>query len=953
MTSPLDPVVGAGSALSLNPVATTARHQSGDPVLSALLATGGPVGELVGAFPGLEQLDGDPEWLERWFLLRAADRFHGSEAPSAVGVPIAEVVRATADDRPCALKIERLLSVRPNWFRGFRELVDPIPVDSALLLIDGRNSTGKTSFAEALEWLFNGELARRALGGNGNAQELESCVGNHFRPAGAETWVEAVFRLEDGEPLALRRVLDADYGPTLNSVCRSRLFRDGVELDDSDAALLLDNLFGGAPPLLMQHTLRLFVHSTPSARRQYFERLLRLDELAALVERAILGAPKVAQLRRQGDHGALGRWQALKDGVAAGADRARLQRIEKRPPELIADAIRSELVHLAPTVCEVETEGVSFQEARSRVEAAQSASRQRSFPLLGSLRPKRSIDAVFEATFAEQGLQEKLAALRETVRLRAQARASAKEITDAQLAIAGVMAALTDAGLLPDEPESSIICPVCEYEPAPTLSVNRMRTVRGWEPVRTALEKADGNVAEAAKKLREHLQEIYRAHKAARPNQPDDESWEKALAGAEQGVRSAAEEFRRRVQADDAVLAHFEDALITTGMQVGEASLDDSALTKLGDDIARCAGCLTDAVDVFRRYADALGSMEGAVGTRAGADAFYASRDRWLAVGDAADKIAEDLTWEQAKRATADLLERIRAELKAVRQQLLESRRTGFNGGISEVWSTLRGDTYSVFSHLHIPEPKRKGYKVEIEVKARLDDGTTQEDVDALRVFSESQVNALGIAAFITRAKMLGHQVLIFDDPVQSMDEDHFHTFASDLLCHLLDGGFQVLVLTHNDTFARWVSTEHRQREDFTSLKITFSRERGSSVDLGHRRLKERLAKVDRALQKGDLDTGWLELRRGIERLLTVLRADHHDCGVKDHKWQTFTAGQMFAQGAGEIVRTKAPKLADQLHTAIDMAAAGAHDAAVNGPTDLQNALALVRKIANQFGIKD
>jgi len=951
MTSSATPIDPAEASPLDSPTALSV-HASGDPLLTALLRTGGPVADLVNAFPGRERLDASSGWLESWFTERATAHFHGTPVPDVVAIPVGDIARATADDRPRSLKVERLLSVHPQWFRGFRRVAEPIPVDASLLLIDGRNSTGKTSLAEALEWLFKGELTRRTMGGNGNARELEACVGHHFRPDGEDTVVEAVFRLGGGEALVLKRVLDEDYGPHQTSVCQSRLFCDDVELTPAEATALLDDLFGGAPPLLMQHTLRLFVHSTPADRRMYFERLLNLDEIAALIERAVLGGPRLAELRRPGDQGALASWRAFKDGITA-AERPRLTRLERRPPEEITEAIRTALVSLAHTEFGEAVDGLTYAEVRARVEGAQRAARQRQFPLLASLRPKRGVDDALLAAFSAGALRDRLAALQTAVRNRDDARASATEITNAQLAIAGAMAALTEADLLPAAPAAAIVCPVCEYEAVATLTVDRMHMVRTWQPIREALDKADARVADASAKLREHLQTIYRERKGAYPEQPDDEVWSRALHGVEEVVSTAATAFRERTTADAAMLEHFDTALIALGKRVTASPLDAAALADISDGAAEFLVLLDDVVVALRRYADALTGIEQAVGTQSGADSRYAARERWLATGAGAENIAEDLAWEQAKAATATLLEQIRNELKAVRQQLLENRRTGFNEGIAAVWSTLRGDTYSVFSQLHIPEPRGKGFKVEIEVKARLDDGTQQEDVDALRVFSESQVHALGIAAFVTRAKMLGHRVLIFDDPVQSMDEEHFHTFAAELIPHLLDAGFQVVVLTHNYTFARGLRDAHRGREDFTSLKIGFSREGGTTIDLGEHRLKERLAKVDQALQKGRLEDGWIELRKGIERLLTILRDDHPGGGTKNPLWHTLTAGQMFKQGAGDIIRTKAPKLAERLPAVIDMTAAAAHDAAVRGETDLRNGVALVRNIATQFGIKD
>ncbi|MBL0347275.1 MAG: AAA family ATPase [Anaerolineales bacterium] len=41
---------------------------------------------------------------------------------------------------------------------------DPINLTGKLIVIDGRNSSGKTSLAEAFEWLLSGQLIRRSLG---------------------------------------------------------------------------------------------------------------------------------------------------------------------------------------------------------------------------------------------------------------------------------------------------------------------------------------------------------------------------------------------------------------------------------------------------------------------------------------------------------------------------------------------------------------------------------------------------------------------------------------------------------------------------------------------------------------------------------------------------------------------------------------------------------------------
>ena len=83
--------------------------------------------------------------------------------------------------------------------------------------------------------------------------------------------------------------------------------------------------------------------------------------------------------------------------------------------------------------------------------------------------------------------------------------------------------------------------------------------------------------------------------------------------------------------------------------------------------------------------------------------------------------------------------------------------------------------------------------------------------------------------------------MLVLDDPVQSMDEDHFKTFARDLISEVLDDGFQIVLLTHNDAFARDVSHYHYGRPDYVTMSVRHSRKDGSVVTEGSRRVAERL----------------------------------------------------------------------------------------------------------------
>jgi len=184
----------------------------------------------------------------------------------------------------------------------------------------------------------------------------------------------------------------------------------------------------------------------------------------------------------------------------------------------------------------------------------------------------------------------------------------------------------------------------------------------------------------------------------------------------------------------------------------------------------------------FQKYRDALSQLEELAGVSARDDPEYLSREHWIVASTHIASLNKELQWNSARQNALNRLKHIREALIAFRKEIIEDARQRFSEQITAVWQLLRNDSGAKFSKLSIPKAKGKGFKLEMEVKALISDGERDKEVDALRVFSESQVNVIGIAAYVTRAKLLGHRLLIFDDPVQSMDEEHFCSFADKLI---------------------------------------------------------------------------------------------------------------------------------------------------------------------------
>ena len=926
-------------------------HSTGDEALTRLSMNVGAGGDLVRAFPGGKNTE-DPNWLGTWFRERIEKHLAGPLSEPDTILPFDSPARLGAT-APLVPSI-KITSLQVHCFRGFRESEGPVTLIGDFIVVEGRNSSGKTSFAEALEWLFSGSLSRRETSDAGNARELEDCVANQFRPAGVETWVSASFahtpEEEEVQEFSLRRLLTEDYGSTSTSACKSVLYHDGKELSSEAERRVLDRFFAGVPPLLMQHTLRDFVQGEPKERREYFERLLRLDELTALIRDAVVTDDRAAAVPSPSGGTFLRVWQdlgsMLKNEEATKVHRQAFGSGEGDAYQRVSDAAYSVARNEFPTLLD------GFSEDERIVPALkdeQTRVRQMSFPILAQLQPRKQLSDDSEQLVSADNLNKLSQGIRgawteyEPVRLAMQA------IGDKNSAVSRAFKVLLDAGTI-ELGKQSQACPLCAYEHVDTLSANRVETIEGWNPIREAERTGREKLEKAMNALLAPIGKAVEEYDELLPSPPSETDWEMALRDAGDDLQGVASDLRRVISTQTDLSLNVSKARTL----VGGAASSPTNVEQCESFMTQCVSTIDGLANVrtaARSYRDAFSRVEVAVGAEASTDASYRLMERITECIENAKSICADLLWERARGLAQKDLKQIRESLMTYRQQFLEARRTSFNDGIREVWSALRKDRYSSFSQLHIPAPRGRGFPIEIELKALLDDRTSQKEVDALRVFSESQVNALGVAAFVTRAKLLGHKILVLDDPVQSMDEDHFKTFARDLIPSVLEQGFQVILLTHNDTFARDVSHFHYDRPDYVTMSIRHSRKQGSVVEEGNRRVAERLTLAEHKLDQGQFDDAWKYIRFAIERLYTISYAKYGPANFRPESWQHQTAESMWNSGAGEVILSRLPDSEKPLKDILDMTAASAHDTQSKGETDIRDSLKFLRKVLNDLQV--
>jgi hypothetical protein len=903
---------------------------SKDLVLNALQDLPDPVGSLVRAFPGRANVS-DSDWLDDWFiaLTRA---FSKGAAPDAKAIVAsgAKPGELSLLARTPVQEPVRLVSIWPRFFRGFRALASPIPLDSALIVIEGRNSSGKTSLSEAIEWVLTGELSRRTSGQYGHPTELADCITNQFRPPGEETSVTLVLRVRDAS-LELKRVLRRDYSATASDEPESDLFVNGTLSSAARENDLRAELFAGVHPILMQHNLRKFVHDDPTSRRQYFERLLQIDELTALIEKAVIGPTRLAQLAAV---------RALiievEKNPTMKAVLSALKKIDRLQPSSVPQQLETVLITAAKASLPNDLQGLKgIATYRDAMEQAQKASREARLPMLGTLARISS-----QALPDPHSVQTDLLALKEAANMLSRATEAASALTAAQKEVARALERMVAITLVDKDSSASQQCPLCQADP-PTLGAARVKELMSWSPLSSALDHASEEVKQLRDRSTLSISRLRSTVQSFAPALPSTGEVEQQLRASSDQVRTLAQASLKAAEEVIGPAASVMKALDSLTQAVRKPLPEPTVLEAAFGDVLRNTELLVHGVDGFR---DSVARLEEAVGAASFDDTTYRLRERWLDVASLTIGVAEDVAWEHSKTSAKDALDGLRDAFIALRAKIIEDARRTFSSEMTAVWHLLRSDSGAAFSRILVPAPRGRGYKLEFELKATISDGTSSPEVDALRVFSESQINVIGIAAYVTRARLLGHKLLIFDDPVQSMDEEHFRSFSANLLTRLLDEGLQVLVLTHSDTFARRLNDHHYIRDSYVTLETRTDPKLGCHLMEGNRRISERLTNARRAAKEGDLSNAWRFIRLAIERLYTLAYASQNPNFDPD-TWKDLTGESMWNQGAGQVIEKAVPGSTRRFKEILAATVAGAHDKAAGSETDLVEAAKYIGSI--------
>jgi hypothetical protein len=725
-------------------------------------------------------------------------------------------------------------------------------------LIWGGNSQGKTSIAEAVEFLLTGTIVRRVMLG-GAKNEYEHSLRNVYHPTADKAFVRAGIEDPDGNEHQVERELLSDF--ERNQECQSRLWLDGAEVGDlSSIGVEL-----AEPPLrapvLFQHSLRYVLSAAPSERLTYFKALLEVSDLDMLADelKSAIDALPVPSLPLDGDLTScladtdLAPLLAVfRDGIPPSPAVAR-QRLEQ--------GVRLGVERLTGASSHG---GLTFAQAVERLNEEVQRHEQRRFDFAAwrsgqlpdwsemSFDRCRTYSAVAGQVDAEA---ERLRALFEAV---------------LQVPALGALDAPT-------------VCPVCDEG---TLTPARIAALRAQVAGATDLREKQAAAQRELAAARAPLAGLPARADALAPRAQalSDEQLEVVDASARtilaehkslHGIRETA----RRLQENAATLRETAELALQRIDDAIDAVrethvVDVDVLTQI---LGHTQAALNEAVPARTAYTDAAAEIlvpiknkvDEQIGTSQWSCLLRLAEDPGALIASLRQRLAVTQAKQEFLAAHRDIE---RAKLEVFRDKF-----AAMSGEILRWWQLLRPDEPVSFDRA---APRGEGRRY-VDMKAKLHANGHDEERDALGIFSDSQLNALGLAAFLARATLQQSPFILLDDPVQSGDDEHRDTFIDVVLPELISIGLQVIITSH-DSHMRTLMTNAHTLDGFT---VTLDEPHKGTVVIRGTDTAEALLDEAKAFIRDTpslRDTGAQKLRVAAERLAKeILVQKRHENGER------------------------------------------------------------------------
>lgn len=696
---------------------------------------------------------------------------------------------------------------------GFRSYgVEPqrIELSAPLTVIHADNSQGKTSLAEAFEFLHTGTISRRQLAG-GSPGEFEGALRNaHIGPA-AQVYVEVGLLDANGTEATIRRELNVDYRGATD--CESTLTVNGVTTASvTDVGLHLSDP-PLAAPVLLEHALRYAVSAKPGDRSDYFKAMLEVADLDLVrTEIASLVTEREARPRES----LVQKFDSL---ASVPALSPMLTTSQVASEHQLATSMLTMLNTIVPPAPDDVPDEQTLVTAIDRVQR-ELASRQNSVVPVRQLRPSRN---------PQPGIHIEVARSEDHEQVRPDNVALTARLSDyntlagtVERSVADVLPLLTAAlsvnVVVQHDGGGPIDCPLCQTPDA--LTAERIAAIRRQVADQEGLTQSGSSLRTAVLSLGADLKAI---RDWSAQTTPTAASWTDEQRSAYSGtilqlggrtefidiavangisLKTAADDLNDAIEAAQPLLGRIVDRLEQL-LDVADADIAEliqrdgvirRSLKEHASELEKTLAASDTCIEDVEPKLSALSATDG-----------------WMVLIELSSNT--ELVWQaivrqrSADACTTRLKAAQRVVVSAIKK-VLDRKLELMADEIRTWWSLMRPNELTVFDRIS----RRGSGNRYLDLTASLVPEPAASGVirNALAVLSNSQVNALGLAAFLARCQLLDCPVIFLDDPVPGSDREHRYTFAGAVVAKLLENGRQVIVATHDAELARTLQTLHQ-----------------------------------------------------------------------------------------------------------------------------------------------
>jgi DNA repair exonuclease SbcCD ATPase subunit len=659
-------------------------------------------------------------------------------------------------------------------------------------LVWGGNSQGKTSFVEAIEFLLTGTIVRRQMLG-GAKSEYDRSLRNAYQPANAPAFVRAIIEGANHHEHQVERQLLRDFERTQE--CESRLLLDGTEVSDLESIGIRLAEPPLRAPVLFQHSLRYALTATPSERLTYFKAVLEISDLDLVTDslKNVIDAVQLPPVRLEQDLASCLTHADLGPALAVFAQ-----------PRTLTEAIARDCLNQAAKTgierlsgCAVLTNltmGDTIAQLRQEIQRHEQA--QFDF---ASWRPGNApswSDVALERCEAYSNVASQVDAETDRLHRLYEAVLQVPELATLQEQVSCPVCA---TGMLTPDRVAVLRAKVADSSGLRNSQSEAQRELSAIRVSVTGLERCADGLAPHARTLSDPQLEAVDA--AARTIQPEHE-----------GLRAVREASRQLGVRADELAERAREALAYV-----EATIDavDHARTIDAADLRRAIQRTADAVqNALAARVSYLESATKALEPLSDAVARASGTSEWLCLlrlAETSDRLVAELrNRDSVSRARSEFLG-AREDIQHAKLKVLRDKFSTMSDEIQRWWNLLRPDEPVSFKRA---APRAEGRRY-VDMKATLNADGRDEERDALGIFSDSQLNALGLAAFLARATLQEAPFVVLDDPVQSGDDEHRDTFIDLVIPELTSAGIQVIVTSY-DSQLRTLMTNAYGLDGFT-----------------------------------------------------------------------------------------------------------------------------------------